>query len=155
MNCPRRYTCPQSKGLYWEGASGQRAGQGTQEDCSATWLAVSGFTVMGRVSGLSLVNHSDAGYFLVAHALLSQDGFQQGRFWEVGKTYGLASPLSFWPCPDFSGWWWLVSSLFLTSTFCPKITLANAHYGAWSKGVVSVVSLLTVSSIDDLCLKSR
>ena len=28
----------------------------------------------------------------MAHALLSQDGFQRGGFWEVGRTYGLASP---------------------------------------------------------------
>ena len=46
------------------------------------WLAVSGFMVMGLVSGLSLANHSDSGSFLVASALLSQDGFQQEGFWE-------------------------------------------------------------------------
>ena len=38
-----------------------------RKDCSATWLAVSGFMVMGLVSGLSLANHSDSGSFLVAH----------------------------------------------------------------------------------------
>ena len=32
-------------------------GKGAQENCSATWLAVSGFMVMGLVSGLSLANH--------------------------------------------------------------------------------------------------
>jgi len=37
--------------------------------------------VMGFVSRLSLANHSES--FLVAHALLSQDGCQQGGFWEV------------------------------------------------------------------------
>ena len=37
--------------LYWEGAPRWRAaGEGTQESCSATWLAVSGF--MGLLSGL-------------------------------------------------------------------------------------------------------
>ena len=35
------------------------------------WLEVSGFMVMGLVSGLSLANYSDAGSFLVAHALVS------------------------------------------------------------------------------------
>ena len=30
------------------------------------WLAVSGFMIMGLVSGLSLANHSDSGSFLVA-----------------------------------------------------------------------------------------
>ena len=40
----------------------------------------------GFVSGLSLANHSDSGSFLVAQALLSQDGCQRG-FWEaVGHT---------------------------------------------------------------------
>ena len=39
-------------------------------------VAVSGFTVMGLVSGLSLPNHSDSGPFLEAHVLLSQEGCQ-------------------------------------------------------------------------------
>ena len=55
--------------------------------------------LMGLVSGLSLANHCDLGSFLVACASLSQDGLQQGGFWEAGRTYGLASPLSF----DLSG----------------------------------------------------
>ena len=38
----------------------------------------------GLVSGLSVANHSDLGSFLVVHALLSQDGFQQAEFREVG-----------------------------------------------------------------------
>ena len=45
--------------------------------------AVSGFMVMGLVSWLSLANHSDSGSFLVAYPLLSQDGSQRERFWEV------------------------------------------------------------------------
>ena len=47
------------------------------------WLAVSGFMVMGLVSGLSLANHSDSESFLVVHALFSQDGCQREGFWEV------------------------------------------------------------------------
>ena len=42
-------------------------------------LAVSGFMVMGLVSGLSLANHSNSESFLVAHTLLSHDG----GFWEM------------------------------------------------------------------------
>ena len=38
---------------------GEQQGKGTQENCSATWLAVSGFMVMGLVSGLSLANYTD------------------------------------------------------------------------------------------------
>ena len=52
---------------------GEQEGKGSQENCSVTWLAVSGFMVMGFVSGLSLANHSDSESFLVAHASLSQD----------------------------------------------------------------------------------
>ena len=56
---------------------GEQEGEGTQENCSATWHIVSGFMVMGLVSGFSLGNHS-----LVAHTWLSQGGCQQ-EFWEV------------------------------------------------------------------------
>ena len=55
---------------------GDQQGKGTQENCSAMWLAVSNFMVMGLVSGFSLASHSDSGSFLVAQALLSQDGCQ-------------------------------------------------------------------------------
>ena len=53
---------------------GEQEGKGTQENCSATWLAVSGFMVTELVSRWSLANHSNSECFLVAHALLSQDG---------------------------------------------------------------------------------
>ena len=36
---------------------GEQQVKGNQEGCSATWLTVSGFMVMGFVSGLSLANH--------------------------------------------------------------------------------------------------
>ena len=48
-----------------------------------SWLAVSGFMVMGLVSRLSLANHSDSESFLVVHTLFSQDGCQREGFWEV------------------------------------------------------------------------
>ena len=62
---------------------GEQKGKGTQENSSAIWLAVSGFMVMGLVSGLSLANHSDSESFLVAHTSISQDGCQREGFWEV------------------------------------------------------------------------
>ena len=46
------------------------------------WLPISGFMVMGLVSGWSLTGHSDSESFLVVYALFSQDGCQRG-FWEV------------------------------------------------------------------------
>ena len=61
----------------------EQEGKGTQENCCVTWLAVSGFMVVGLVSGLSLANYSDSESFLVVHALFSQDGCQRGGFWEV------------------------------------------------------------------------
>ena len=69
--------------LLGKGArGGEQEGKGTQENCSATWFAVSGFMVMGLVSRSSLTKHSDSESFLVAHALLILDGCQRG-FWEV------------------------------------------------------------------------
>ena len=82
---------------------GEQQGKGTQENCCATWLTVLGFLVIELVSGLSLANHSDSWSFLVVHELLSQDEFQWGRFWEVSRTYGLDSPLAFWPVLNSSG----------------------------------------------------
>ena len=46
------------------------------------WLTVSGFIVMGLVSGLSLANYCDSESVLVVHVFFSQDGCQRG-FWEV------------------------------------------------------------------------
>ena len=84
MNCPRRHICWQSKRFYGKGhPGGEQQGKGTQENSSATWIAVSGFMMMGLVSGLSLVNHSDSKSFLVVQALFSQDGCQREGFWEV------------------------------------------------------------------------
>ena len=116
----------------------EQQGKGTPENCSAMWLAVSGFMGMGLVSGLSLANHFDSGSFLVARSSLSQDGFQREGFWEVGRTYGLTSPLFFWPFPNSSSWWWLVSSAFLTGTSCCKITHASDDHHPWPGRVVLV-----------------
>ena len=66
------------------------------------WLAVSGFMVMGLVSGLSLANHCDSESFLVVHALFSQDGCQRGGFWEDSGRWSdrwcllLTFPELFW-----------------------------------------------------------
>ena len=82
--------------LLGRGAPGrEQQGKGSQENRSAMWLTVSGFMVMGLVSRLSLANHCDSGGFLVSQ--LSQDRFQTEGFWEIGRTCGLESPLSFDP----------------------------------------------------------
>ena len=131
-----RHTCWKAGDFIWKGHPGEeQEGKRTQEECSATWFAVSGFTVLGLVFGLSLSNHSNSGSFLGVLASLSQDGFQWGGFWEVGRTYGLASPVSFWPFPNSSGWWWLVNSVFLTRISCPKITHANSASPGWAASI--------------------
>ena len=105
---------------------------------TAAQPAVSSFTVMWLVSRSSLASHSDSGSFLAASAWLRQDEFQRGGFWEVGRTYRLASPPSFWPFLNSSSGWQLVSSLFLTRTSCCKITHAHGYCGAWPWQEVSV-----------------
>ena len=51
---------------------GEQQDKGTQENCSATWLDILGFMVIGLLSSLSLAKHSDPGSFLVANTSLSQ-----------------------------------------------------------------------------------
>ena len=132
MNCPRRHMCWQSKRFYWERAPGWRAvGKGTQENSSDTWLAVSGFMVMGLVSRLSLASHSDSESFLVVQALFSQDGHQQEGL-GGGWTHSVR------PFPNSSGWWCLISSIFLIRISCHKTTHADGYYGAWPGWAVSV-----------------
>ena len=112
---------------------GEQQGKGTQENSSVTWLAVSGFMVMGLVSGWSVASHSNSESFLVAHASLSQDGRTRG--------------VSFRPFPKSSGWWWLISSIFLTRISCHKTTHANGDYGTWPGWAVSISVLpLTVQT---------
>ena len=74
----------------------EQQGKGNQDDCSAMWLEVSGFMVMGLFSGLSLANHSDSGSFLVACTSLNQDGIQREGFWEDVWT-GVSSLLLTFP----------------------------------------------------------
>ena len=134
MNCPRRHMCWQSKRFYWERRpGGEQEGKGTQENSSVTWLAVWGFMVMALVSGLPLANHSDSESFLVAHTLFSQDGCQREGFWEV-----VGQVVSPFDLSHSSGWWRLISSLFLTGTSCPKTTHANGYSGAGQGWLVSM-----------------
>ena len=59
------------KGTRWRGVGKGKPGE---QLCRVARSLVSGFMVMGLVSGWSLANHSNSESFLVAHALLSQDG---------------------------------------------------------------------------------
>ena len=60
----------QAKDFIGKGCQGGRQ-EREGKRASATWLAVSGFMVIGLVSGLSLASHSALGSFLGAHASLS------------------------------------------------------------------------------------
>ena len=52
-----------ARGFFGKGLQGrEQQGKGTQENCSAIWLVVSGSLVMELVSGSSLANHSDSGH---------------------------------------------------------------------------------------------
>ena len=110
-----------------KGRPRRAGGWGNPGDCSATWLTVSGFMVMGLVFALSLAKHSDSGSFLVAHTSLGQDGCQRGGFWEVVQH--VAPPLDIF---QTSGWWWLINSMFLPRTSCHKTTHINGYCGAWT-----------------------
>ena len=46
--------------------------------------------------------------------------------------------VSFQPFPNFSSWWWLISSIFFTRISCHKTIHANSYYGAWSGWEVSI-----------------
>ena len=144
MNCPRRHTADKARDFIGKGhPGGEQQGKGPQENCSATWLAVSGFMVMGLVSGLSLANYSDSESFLVVHTLFSQVGCQREGFWEV--VGHVVSPF------DLSRTLlvrWLISSVFLSRTSCHKTTHADGYYDAWPGWAVpaSVLPLTKVES---------
>ena len=54
--------------------------------------------------------------------------------------------VSFRPFPDSSGWWWLISSVFLIRISCQKTAHANDYYGAWPGWALSISVLpLTIS----------
>ena len=58
------------------------------------WLTVSGFMVMGLVSGLSLANHSNSESFLVVHASSAKMG---GRERDSGEWTDRRCLLSTFP----------------------------------------------------------
>ena len=122
-------TCWQSKRFYWERAPGWRAvGKGTQENCSAAWLAVLGFMVMELVSGwlwpIILIQSLS---WLHTHC---SDKMDSGK-WTDRQCLLLTFPNS-------SSWRWLISSVFLIRISCHKTTHANGYCGAWPGWVVSI-----------------
>ena len=51
---------------------------------------------------------------------------------------GRTGSVSSWPFPNSSGWWWLISSVFLIRISCHKTTHANVYYCAWPGWAVSI-----------------
>ena len=86
---------------------------------------------IGLVSGLSLASYSDSGSCLVAHTLLSQDGFQQEEFGEV--VGHMVFPFDFSQSLPVGGGWLVPYQDLLC-----KITHAHGYCGAWPWWVVSV-----------------
>ena len=65
MNCPRETGAEEADDFTGEGClGGEPWGEGTQENCSATWLTVSGLRGMGLFSGLSLAHHLVSPYLV-------------------------------------------------------------------------------------------
>ena len=84
--------CRQARDFVGQGCSGgEQQGKGSPGKTSAMRLAVLG-SRWWLLSRLSVATHSHAGSFLVAHAWLSQEGFQQGGSWEDAWT---GVPVSF------------------------------------------------------------
>ena len=51
---------------------------------------------------------------------------------------GRTRVVSFRPFLNSSGWWWLISSIFLTRIPCHKTTHGNGYDGAWPGWAVSI-----------------
>ena len=143
MNFPRRHKCWQSKRLYWERAPGWRAVRlGKPGELLCPVAHSLGFYGDG-VSFWVVFSQSFWLRVLPGGAHLVQPRWMpERRILGGGQTCGV----SFWLFLNSSGWWWLISSVFLTRTSCRKTTHANSYSGAWPGWVVSVSVLpLTVT----------
>ena len=112
----REDACPYKAKDYWKGHPGREQwDEGTQEGVpsswaegsSASWCAVSVFMVMGlALPGCLWPVILLVPTFGLTRVLPDGARFSLPRedFWEVVRTYyGLVTPLSFWPLPDFPG----------------------------------------------------
>ena len=110
------------------------------------WLAVSGFMVMGLISRLSLANHSDSESFMVV-----QPRWLPARILGGGQT----CVVSFWPFLNSSGWWRLISPMFLTRTSYHKTTHVNSYYGAWPGYMGLFIPMNSMKRQNDRILKEE
>ena len=146
MTCPRTHMCWQSKRFYWESApGGEQEGKGTQENhlchvAHSLWFYGDG------ISFWVVLNQSFLLRVLPGGASLVQPRWMlERRILGGGQT----SSVYFWLFPKSSGWWRLISSVFLTRTSCHKTTYADGYYGAWPGWKVSI-SVLPLTGLGDL-----
>ena len=128
MNCLRRHMSWQSKRFYWERVPGLRA-VGKRNPGALLCHVPRSFGFYG--DGVSFQVVSGQSFWLRvlpggAH-LVQPRWMPARRILGGGRTCGV----SFWPFLNSSGWWWLISSMFLTRTSCRKTTHANGYYSAW------------------------
>ena len=113
-------------------SGGEQEVKGTQENGSATWLAVLGFMVMALVSGLSLANQltqSPSWWCMPCSAKMDAREEDSGR-WSDMWCLLLTFPELFRLVVAYS--------VILTRTSCRKTTHANGYSGAWPGWAVSV-----------------
>ena len=137
--------CWQSKRFYWERAAGWRAGgEGNpgEQLCHVTCR------LRFYDDGISFrVVFSQSFWLRVlpgGETLVQPRWMPERRILGCGQTCGV----SFWPFPNSSSWWRLISSVFLTRTSCLKTTHANGYRGAWPGRAVSIRVLpLTLNTV--------
>ena len=147
MNCPRRHTCLKSKRLYWERAPGWRAGEWGNPGGLLCHVARSlGFYSDGIsfrvVFSQSFWLKSPSWWCMPCSAKMDASKKDSGRWSACG--------VSFWLFLNSSGWWRLITSMFLSRTFCRKTTHANGDHGAWPGWAVSISVLPLIVTVPEL-----
>ena len=121
----------------------EQSGKGAQENCSAAWLAVWGFMVMGLVSSYLwpiILIQSPSWWCMPCSAKMDASEKDSGRWsnmWCLLLTF-----------PNSPDWWWLISSVFLPGTSCGKTAHAKDYYGAWPGWAVPWESYFADSSVE-------
>ena len=116
--------------------------RGSQSQVICYWVSLQ--VVFGQSSCLAHI-WSGLRSFLVAHASLSQDGFQCKGFWEVGRTIVWAGVSSFlWAPPRSSQLVFSGSTLFVTRTSSCETTQENSYHCSWPRRAVLVSGSLTI-----------
>ena len=133
MNCLRRHVLTKQEILMGRGVQAESRRVREPRRTALPHGSVLGFMVMGL--SFQVVFSQSFWLSVLPHgARLVQPRWMPERILGGGQTCGI----SFWPFLNSSGWWWLMSSVFLTRTSCHKTTHTNGYYGAWPEWAVSV-----------------